>query len=219
MAVDRRYRSQEIAVPRAQYQSAREDGLIFGINLPVKTPGAFQLRIAVRDAGSGRIGSANQFIEVPDLKKERLTLSGLYLAQRDPARSLVRVSTSGESSTAADGPGYQGNPQSGPAIRRFHAGAMLEYGYEVYNTRLDKATRLQQLQSQVRLFRDNQLVFTGKVLTLKGQLDRKRLVAVGQFPLSPSLTPGDYVLQVIVIDGLAKEKHAVATQWIDFEIR
>lgn len=219
MAVDRRSRSQEIVVPRAQYQSALENGLIFGINLPVKTPGAFQLRIAVRDAVSGRIGSANQYIEVPDLKKDRLTLSGLYLAQRDPARSLVRVSTSGESSGAADNPAYQGDPQSGPAIRRFHAGAMLEYGYEVYNARLDKATRLQQLQSQIRLFRDNQLVFTGKVLNLKGQFDRKKLVAVGQFPLSPSLSPGDYVLQVIVIDGLAKEKHAVTTQWIEFEIR
>ena len=221
MAVDRRSRSQDIVVPRAQYQSALENGLIFGINLPVKTPGAFQLRIAVRDAGSGRIGSANQFIEVPDLKKDRLTLSGLYLAQRDPARSLVKVSTgSGEAPAgSSDGPLNEGDPQSGPAIRRFRSGSMLEYGYEVYNTRLDKATRLQQLQSQIRLFRDNQLVFTGKVLNLKGQMDRKRLVAVGQFPLSPSLPAGDYVLQVIVIDALAKEKHAVATQWIDFEIR
>jgi hypothetical protein len=216
-AVDRRSRSQDIVVPRAQYQSALANGLIFGINLPVKTPGAFQLRIAVRDSGSGRVGSANQFIEVPDLKKERLTLSGLYLAERDPARSLVKVST-GTSETANAGDS-QGDPQTGPAIRRFHSGAMLEYGYEVYNTRLDKATRLQQLQSQVRLFRDNQLVFTGKVLALKGQLDQKRLVAFGQFPLSPSLTPGDYVLQVIVTDSLAKEKNSIATQWIDFEIR
>jgi VWFA-related protein len=215
-AVDRRSRSQDIVVPHAQYQSALQDGLIFGINLPVKTAGAFQLRIAVRDNGSGRVGSANQFIEVPDLKKDRLTLSGLYLAERDASRSLVRVSTGAGESATAD---YQGDPQSGPAIRRFHSGSLLEYGYEVYNTRLDKGTRLQQLQSQVRLFRDNQLVFTGKVLELKGQLDQKRLVAFGQFPLSPSLTPGDYVLQIIVTDSLAKEKNSVATQWIDFEIR
>jgi len=217
LAVDRRSRSQEILVPRAQYQSALENGLIFGINLPVKTPGAFQLRIAVRDSGSGRVGSANQYIEVPDLKKDRLTLSGLYLAERDPARSLVKVSTgTGETASAGDS---QGDPQTGPVIRRFHTGAMLEYGYEIYNARVDKSTRLQQLQSQVRLFRDNQLVFTGKVLALKGQLDQKRMVAFGQFPLSPSLTPGDYVLQVIVTDSLAKEKNSITTQWIDFEIR
>lgn len=29
---------------------------------------------------------------------------------------------------------------------------------------------------------------------------------------------GEYVLQVIVTDRLAKEKHRTATQWIDFEI-
>jgi len=218
--VDRRSRSQEIAVPRAQYQSTLGNGLIFGINLPIKTAGAYQLRIAVRDSASGRVGSANQFIEVPDLKKDRLTLSGLYLAERGPAGTgLVPVSTGGSPPNSNEDPDYRGDPQAGPAIRRFRTGATLEYGYEIYNTKLDKTTRLPQLQSQVRLFRDNQLVLSGKVLTLNGKVDAKRLLAVGQFPLSPSLPPGDYVLQVIVTDGLAKEKNRLATQWIDFEIK
>jgi len=30
--------------------------------------------------------------------------------------------------------------------------------------------------------------------------------------------PGDYVLQVIVKDMLADEKHRTVTQWMDFEI-
>ena len=96
---------------------------------------------------------------------------------------------------------------------------MLQYGYEVYNARLDKQTRLPQLQSQVRLFRDNELIFTGKVLTLNGKPDQKKLVAWGQLPLNSSLLAGDYVLQVIVTDGLAKEKNRVATQWTDFELK
>jgi hypothetical protein len=32
------------------------------------------------------------------------------------------------------------------------------------------------------------------------------------------MAPGEYVLQVIVIDPLAKSKNSLATQWIDFEI-
>ena len=32
------------------------------------------------------------------------------------------------------------------------------------------------------------------------------------------MVPGDYVLQVIVTDKLAKEKNRVATQWQDFVI-
>jgi hypothetical protein len=224
--VDRRSRSQDIVVPRAKYQTAREQGLIFGINLPVKTPGAYQLRMAVRDSESGHIGSANQYIEVPDLKKERLTLSGLYLAQRDATRSgLAKVSGPSDTSVSANFNSGESNvderddPQSGPAIRRFHAGALLEYGFEVYNPRLDKQTHKPNLQSQVRLFRDNKLVFTGKVLNPNGQPDSKKLVVFGQLPLDPNLTSGDYILQVIVMDGLVREKNRLATQWIDFEIK
>ena len=69
------------------------------------------------------------------------------------------------------------------------------------------------------MFRDNQLVFTGNALPLTGRVDTKRLVVSGQLPLSASVPPGDYVLQVIVTDTLAKPKERLATQWIDFEIK
>jgi len=217
--VDQRSRSQEIVVPRAQYQSALDHGLIFGINLPVQTPGAFQLRIAVRDGASGRVGSANQYIEVPDLKKDRLTLSGLYLAERDLGQSnLARVNTSGAPVTS-EGQIDERNPESGPAVRRFRNNGVIEYGFEVYNAKIDKTSHQTRLTSQVRLFHDNQLVFTGKVLALQGQADINHLVAFGQLPLNGSLPAGDYVLQVIVIDALAKEKKRLATQWLDFEIK
>jgi hypothetical protein len=38
-------------------------------------------------------------------------------------------------------------------------------------------------------------------------------------PLSEQLAAGDYVLQIIVTDTLAKEKNRLATQWLDFEIK
>jgi hypothetical protein len=41
---------------------------------------------------------------------------------------------------------------------------------------------------------------------------------VGRLRLGPDLTPGEYVLQVIVTDKLAKEKYRSATQWMDFEL-
>jgi hypothetical protein len=36
--------------------------------------------------------------------------------------------------------------------------------------------------------------------------------------LAKSIAPGDYVLQVIVVDKLAKQKYQAASQWMDFEI-
>jgi VWFA-related protein len=221
--VDRRSRAQDIVVPREQYQAALDRGLIFGINLPVKTPGAFQLRIGVRDSGSGRVGSANQYIEVPDLNKGRVTLSGLYLAEHEAGSNSPANSTANDSEAKrekdVEGRIDQRDPQSGPAVRRFNPAAMIDYGFEVYNAHLDKGSRRPQLQSQVRLFRDNQLVFSGRVMDLNGQLDSKRLVAFGRLQLDPKFQPGDYILQVVVTDALAKEKNRIATQWIDFEIK
>ncbi|HEX8501445.1 MAG TPA: VWA domain-containing protein [Pyrinomonadaceae bacterium] len=221
--VDMRSRTESVVVRGGEYRRAVEQGLIFGINLPVKKPGAFQLRIAVRDAGSGRVGSANQFIEVPDVRKDRLTLSGIYLAERGEAASGVPAGAAAGAADVADGRGEgkidERDPQTGPAVRRFNPGALIDYGYEVYNARLDKGTRRPQLQSQVRLFRENQLAFAGKVVNLSGKADSKRLVAFGRLRLGANLTPGEYVLQVIVTDTLAREKNRLAAQWIDFEIK
>jgi hypothetical protein len=46
----------------------------------------------------------------------------------------------------------------------------------------------------------------------------KRLTAGGALQLGTEMPPGEYILQVIVTDLLAKEKNRTATQWIDFEI-
>jgi hypothetical protein len=46
----------------------------------------------------------------------------------------------------------------------------------------------------------------------------KRLNGGGALQLGMNLQPGEYMLQVIVNDPLAKEKYRTATQWMDFEI-
>ena len=49
-------------------------------------PGRYQLRVAGRDAASGRIGSVNYDLEVPDFTKERLALSGIVVSSASGAR-------------------------------------------------------------------------------------------------------------------------------------
>ena len=46
----------------------------------------------------------------------------------------------------------------------------------------------------------------------------RQIVAGGKLQLGKGIEPGEYVLQVIITDRLAKEKYSNATQWIDFEI-
>ncbi|PYS93317.1 MAG: hypothetical protein DMF64_05560 [Acidobacteria bacterium] len=225
--VDQRFRTETLQVRAAEYRAALRDGLTFGINLPIRKPGAFQLRVAVRDAASERVGSANQFIEVPNLSKSQLTLSGLYVASNESRQTLNASAQTGgaaavalpSDASATEGQLVESEPQTGPAVRRFRAGMVIDYGYEAYNARLDSAMKRPHLQTQVRLFHDNQQIFTGKVLDITGQPDSRRLVAFGHLQLGQNLTPGDYILQVIVSDVAGKERPRVASQWLPFEIK
>jgi VWFA-related protein len=226
--VDHLDRVQTIRVRGETYKRALENGFVFVFTVPVKKPGAYQLRTALRDTASERVGSASQFIEVPDIKKNRLTLSGIIINGLDS--SAKRKATDKDTGGAALAQGASANkaeeeiadvdPHAGPAMRTFRRAMILQYDFLIYNAQLDKATGRPQVQTQLRLFRDGQLIFTGKVLPLDSsdQPDLKRLTASGGLQLGSDMTPGEYILQLIVTDTLAKDKYRTATQWIDFEI-
>ena len=187
LIVDQRYRTETVAVRGDEYKAALRDGLTFGINLPVKKPGAFQLRIAVRDAATARVGSANQFIAVPDLGKNRLTLSGLYVAGNRTQQSTNASHNSASAQAAGTDAAKELaelDAQAGPAVRRFRRGMIIDYGCEAYNARIDGSTGRPQLTMQVRLFRDNQQVFASPSLNVTGQPAAKRVVAMGMIQLA-----------------------------------
>jgi len=108
---------------------------------------------------------------------------------------------------------------AGPAVRQFHSGDKLIFAYSIYNAALNETTHLPQLSAVARIFRDGKLVFTGPVSQIDAvQTDLKRVPSVGRLQLAPDYEPGQYVLQIVVTDQLAKEKQQVTAQWIDFEI-
>jgi VWFA-related protein len=203
------------------YERILRDGLVYILNVPVKQPGAYQLRVAVRDAKSEQVGAASHYIEVPDLNRNRLVLSGIVLLGTDPNAAATPVSNqsgvtdSGQASTEQD-------LQASPALRRLRQGMILNYGYTIYNAQIDRATNRPQMQTQMRLFRDGKQVFTGKVLPydVGQQTDMKRLNAGGRIRVGPDLVPGEYILQVVVTDLLVKDKSrpATTTQVIDFQV-
>jgi len=223
--VDQIVRTHVLRLRGETYKRVLKNGFVYSVTVPIKKAGAYQLRIALRDHGSDRVGSASQFVEVPDVKKNRLTLSGVSLSGVEP-RLLRKLESekAAASNTKTDETDAEGgatiDPTNSVAVRQFKGGQGLQYGFVIYNTRLDKVTKQPQLRIQLRIFRDSQPVFTGgeHVLDMTNQTDLKRLVAGGVLLLGTELIPGDYVFQVIVTDPLADEKHRVATQSIDFEI-
>jgi VWFA-related protein len=230
------------------YKQIQEAGLLYNMVIPAKKPGAYQLRIAVRDTASERTGSASQYVEVPDVKKGRLALSGIVIKSMtnmfgsQPAASVPapkRPAAPAEPETAApvenvppsnvsapeekpaDGPAPPPtDPQGSPAVRRFRRGATIDYGFYIYNAKSDRAGSRPQLQTQLRLFRDGKLIYEGKVLPFDAQFlnGSGDIGAGGRLYLGKEMTPGEYALQMVVTDLLAREKQRVAAQWSDFEI-
>lgn len=196
------------------YQKIMEDGFVYNFIFPIKKPGAYQMRVAIRDSNNSNVGSANQFIEIPDLKKNKLVLSSLVL------ENLTLKQWEELSKNTSTVPiERQSNPMQDTSLRRFKRNSILRYGNEIYNAKLDK-TQKPNLSTKIRIFRDNKLILDGKTkeFNLLEQTDMKRLRFTGAISLGTELLPGDYVLQIIVIDNLAKKKDALTTQWIQFEI-
>ena len=204
-----------VQLPEDYYQRALRQGFVYNVTVPIKRSGAYQFRISLRDAGSDRIGSAGQFIAVPDLDRNQLALSGVALSATsiDSATGRPGIANAGASSQNND-------PEASPAVRRFKQGTQLEFGYLIYNAQLDKTTQKPRLTTQVRLFRDGKQVFAGdeRPFNATNQADIRRLIASGALVLGTDLTPGEYVLQLVVTDTLADKKYRTVTQWMDFDI-
>jgi VWFA-related protein len=203
-----------------RYRKILSDGFVYHFPFPVKKPGAYQLRVAIRDAQSNTVGSANQFVEVPNLKKNRLTVSGIVLEnstyeQWQKSQTNAPVSSSVTENAIADAT----NPLNDTSLRRFKRGTVLRYGSEIYNARADTGQK-PSISTQVRIFRDGKLLFDGKPSTVdvSGQADLQRIKFVGAMNLGTEMQAGDYVLQIVATDNLAKEKQKIATQFVQFEI-
>ena len=194
--VDRQDFRGVVAFSQGLYERSQREGVVYAFDLPLKRAGVFQLRVALRDATTQRIGAAGQFVQTPTLSSGQLALSGIVLyADADSKtddqtwRALVR--------------------------RRFSRGASLVFGYTIYNAAVDKKS-LPQLTTQTFVFRDAVKIYTSEKtkVTVDGP-DLKRIAAGARLQLGPALTPGEYVVQIVVEDQVAKR---TVTQVTQFEV-
>jgi hypothetical protein len=206
-------------VAGAEFDRVNKNGFVYGLTIPIKKAGAYQLRMAVRDEVTKRIGAAAQFVEIPDLSKNRLTVSGIMLSGMplDTDHKNSSVQSAGEQ---ADGANLQADPNSNPAVRLFKADRALVYAFNIYNARVHKDTGKPQLKTQLKMYRDGQLIFVGdeEAFSPLDQTDPKRLLGAGVVRMGSKMVPGEYVIQIVVTDLLAKQKENVTSQWIDFDV-
>lgn len=206
-------RGYTVTVNDANFKRLQAEGIVYYLAFPIKKPGAYQYRVAVRDPQADRVGSASQFVEVPDLKKSRHVLSGIVLDSFSTNQWQQLVAGKQESTEGA-------SPLADSSLRRFGADSVLRYGFEIYNAKRSPAGK-PSLTTKIRVIRDGKIVLDGQTVQvdLSGQTDMQRVKAAGVVAFGRSTQPGEYILQVIVTDTLAKQKQQIATQFVQFEIK
>jgi len=189
-------RSFTVQAPVVGSEEALQQGALYTLDVPVKKRGAYQIQVAVRDVASGKLGSASQFLEIPELKKGRVALTSIIL--QDAGRP-------------AGAPAWTG---MSPATRQFQPGGEIEYFCIVENA--GKKITAADLDSQIRIVHDGQSVYTGPAKLFP--IDGGGLAFDGKLKLSAKMTPGDYYLGIMAAETNSP-KHGVAVQWTDFEIK
>jgi VWFA-related protein len=183
-------RQDRLGLEEDAYQATLRGGLVYSFEMPVDRPGGYQVRAAVLDTASGRVGSASQFVEVPKVEG-RLVLSG--------------IAVSGDADEQA------ADPDTTAAVRRFPPGAMVTYACFAYNAGSG-------LEVRPTVYRDTTAVYEPAAMPLDptGQRDPHRLAVMGRLHLPAGLEPGAYSLEVAVRETGGKRR--AARQWIEFEI-
>ncbi|MBP6003782.1 MAG: VWA domain-containing protein [Pyrinomonadaceae bacterium] len=198
-------RVESIKLKADAYKEISEQGLVYSLFVPIKKPGAYQMRMAIQDQATQKIGSVSQFVLVPDLKKKKLVVSGIALQNNREFGTGINL--------------VQTNERREITLRQFKAGSELRFGFAVYNALIDRATDQPKLSCRIRVFRDGQEIFRGQEIKVSSsdKTDPKAANISGTFGLGSGLPPGDYVLQVIVKDELKSLKE-FTVQNVDFEI-
>ena len=171
-----------------------------GVSLP---PGKYHLKFVVRENQTGRLGSFETDLEVPDLKTQPLKMSSVVLAsQLQPAKK-----------GAPQNPLIRDGSEIIPNVTHvFSADQHLRLYYEVYDPTRASAALSEtsggkpgiHLLTNVSFFRGKTKVFESSLVELTELNARDRKAGVFQLDLSLSpLKPGFYTCQVNVIDDAA----------------
>jgi VWFA-related protein len=198
----------------ATYDTMLKNGFVYVLIMPIKKPGLYQYRVALRDASSGKLGSAMQVVDVPNLSKQKLTVSSLMV--EDIPMSIWQNIAAGK---VGNKPGQIQVPSSvlyDTVLKQFEAGTVLRYGFEVYNAKGDRSA-IPQIETQAKIYQSDKVVVQGNAIKFdaSGQPDAKHVKISGNMMLNESLQAGDYVLQILVTDTVSKQ---VSTQVFPFEI-
>lgn len=190
------FRNQLNITPR---KNGEPGGVFYNHHTPL-TPGIYQFRVAARDEKSGRVGSVNQWIVIPDLSQNQLTLSSLLLGGQ----------------VIED----RGNKETSPQVQlsvdhSFARASAMGYWIFVYNAKRD-AVGNPQLMVQTLVLRDGKPILTSPQRRVNNGGPDPQRIPFGEELALKTLAPGRYDLKITITDSVAG---TTATQLADFVVR
>jgi VWFA-related protein len=150
-------------------------------------PGLYQVRVALRDRATGRVGGAMQWVEIPDLTKGDFALSSIFLGERNLEAAPAEGETSRPRSLVVD------------VDHRFARTSVLRFQTYVYNAARSGGREVSDVQVQAQVFRGTTPLITTQPLKVPSTADPARLPFWSELSLE-QLPPGRYVLQVTATD-------------------
>jgi hypothetical protein len=182
-------------VPPGKLTGVIRDGAIYTLDVPVPKRGAYQIRVAVRDDASAKVGSASQFIQIPELKKARFALASIILQDGGAASRTVDLL------------------KLTPSRRQFQQGSELEYFCAVAKGGDRQATT--DLATEIHIVREGKEVYSTAAKVV--DVPNSGPAVYGAVRLTDKFAPGEYYLHLIATDPRGG-KNAAADQWTDFQV-
>ena len=210
--VDEFNRTYPIRIPARGISTVQQNGLDFSSDISLKKAGVYTLRLAVRDNNSKRLGTAGDFVEVPNPKSDKLFISGLITTELAPDGKPKPIV--GRPMNAAFAPVFS---MSTPSIRQFRAGSAVPYIFTINNAKPENANGTVRITKEIRIYRNGQMIATEAETPVEtaGRQTKSGIDESGIKRLDVRYAPGEYALQVIIRDKVANR---VSSQSIDFEI-
>jgi len=185
---------QKLKIPRAASPSKAQRFVTWNQSVPLP-PGLYQVRLAVRDSHTGHTGSAIEWIEIPRLIPDRISMSSVFLTEQ--------VVESGDTSTVPE--------QSRAAVdHRFARTSALRFQTYVYNAPPNAGG----VWISAQVFRGGQQVLAVAPARIPPSKDQWRIPYSSRITLK-ELSPGSYTLEVTAID---KASGISSSQRINFSV-
>ena len=152
----------------SNFQQAISEGFTYRFGVPAPRAGLYEVRVAIQDESSGKLGSAREFVEVPDVKNGRPGISG-----------VLAYSAS-----------QRGGDPSAPGLaewRVFRRQDNLAWACQLFNAKSFRA--------EAWILRDGKKVATAP--SQVSESGDGATTATGLVPLA-ALAPGNYILKIVI---------------------